>query len=79
MPRHTRTIHMSLSVFETKMRHGGNTELVIDGHTKGAKHHKIVIDCGPSTLAYIAEELHKTERAYRDAADGIRKALRGDA
>lgn len=62
---------------DSKVRNDGRVELTFAGMTEGEKQHNFVLRMGPSSIGYIAADLHKTVIALQTELDQVKAQLRG--
>lgn len=74
----TRTTRLKFSYAESKVTYEGAVEFEILGYTEGGKSHKIVLCMGPSSIGFIADELHAAAHKYQETLDQVKKRLRGE-
>lgn len=73
-----RTIRLRLSWVETRVQNDGTLEMEIVGHTDGDKSHRILVKLGPSSVGYIADDLHNAVRHQQETLDAVKRKLRGE-
>lgn len=73
-----RTTHIKLSWAESKVTYEGGIELTVCGHTEGGKTHNIIVHMGPSSIGYIADELHSALTKCREVIDTAARRLKGE-
>lgn len=74
---HIRTVHLTLSWAECKTQCDGSVRLTIGGATEGGASHKVVLTMGPSTIGYLAQDLHRAVAELQRTLDEVKARLRG--
>lgn len=64
---------------DAKARNDGRVELTFAGMTEGGNQYNFVLLMAPSSVGYIANDLHKVVAALQKDLDNVKSSLRGDA
>jgi hypothetical protein len=72
-----RTVRLRLSWVESRVQNDGTIEMEIVGHTEGDKAHRVLVKMGPSSIGYIADDLHNAVQRQQETLDEVKRKLRG--
>ncbi len=74
-----KTLHLNLHWAEIKPQSDGTVDLTIGGASRAGVGHKIVFTMAPSTIGYIAADMHRAVAELQKTLDEVKAQLRGGA
>lgn len=73
----TRTLKLDFHWLEAKAKNDGSVEIKMAGRTVNDVYHHVTFKMGPSSVGYIAADLHRLVADLQKELDQVKSQLRG--